>query len=126
VPTSESGRPIMFENCHQGAIAPGINDSDSGYNNHCTGLPGKVPGRPNMSDCPFTFWRTTGDPGPDWGTIMRELNSLRKEVNPFYGSGKHSNTVDYNGPVPRSRPGGCGQPAVPYCWNSATTAAAET
>ena len=23
------------------------------------------------SDCPFTFWRTTGDPEPGWSTIMR-------------------------------------------------------
>ena len=77
---NESGRPIMFENCHQGAIAPGLDGADNG---NCTGLPGKVPGQPNVSDCPFTFWRTTGDPGPDWGTIMRELNSLRKKVNPL-------------------------------------------
>ena len=62
----------MFENCHQGAIAPGMNDQNNGY---CTGLPGKVAGKPEMSDCPFTFWRTTGDPGPDWGTVRVPPNS---------------------------------------------------
>ena len=70
------GRPIMFENCHQGAIAPGMNDADNDY---CTGLPGKVKGHPEVSDCPFTFWRTTGDPGPDWGTVRIIITqSLRR------------------------------------------------
>ena len=33
---------------------------------------------------PFNFWRTTGDPYPDWGTTMRELNTLRHVVNSNY------------------------------------------
>jgi hypothetical protein len=106
---NESGRPIMFENCHQGGIAPGLDASDNG---NCTGLPGKVPGHPEISDCPFTFWRTTGDPGPDWGTIMRELNSLRKSVNPFYGNGKRPGSQEYNADPPRSRPGGWAYPGT--------------
>ena len=84
-----SGRPVMMENCHQGASAPGL-VADGGNDGNCTGLTTPT------SDCPFNFWRTTGDPGPDWGTIMRELNSLRKVVNPLYGSGKRPNSVDYN------------------------------
>ena len=44
---------------------------DGGYNGNCTGL-GRADGNADYSDCPFTFWRTTGDPYPDWGTIMRE------------------------------------------------------
>ena len=78
-----------MENCHQGGIAPGL-AGDAAYDGNCTGLT-------KTSDCPFNFWRTTGDPGPDWGTIMRELNSLRKVVNPLYGSGKRPNSVEYNG-----------------------------
>lgn len=69
---NESGRPVMIENCHQGAAGPGMDDRDAGG---CTGL-----GDP--SDCPYNFWRTTGDPEPGWGTIMRELNTLRAEINP--------------------------------------------
>ena len=65
----------MIENCHQGAIAPGL-VQDGGYNGNCTGL-GRADGNADYSDCPFTFWRTTGDPYPDWGTIMRERITIR-------------------------------------------------
>lgn len=75
-----SGRPVLVENCHQGAEGPGVDDPNVG---RCTGL-GAV------SDCPFNFWRTTGDPEPSWGTIMRELNTLRATVNRLYPSGKQS------------------------------------
>jgi len=64
-----TGRPVMVENCHQGAEAPGMDDKNDETSN-CTGLTA-------VSDCPFNFWRTTGDPEPGWGTIMRELNSMR-------------------------------------------------
>eukprot|EP01052_Picozoa_sp_SAG31_P058064 SAG31_NODE_17535_length_667_cov_1.086268_2_plen_134_part_01 len=95
-----------MENCHQGAIAPGMTDAgDITFDHNCSGL---TP----VSDCPYTFWRTTGDPGPDWGTIMRELNSLRKVVNPYYGNGKHSGSVEYNAEPPRSRPGGWAYPGT--------------
>ena len=133
--------------------------SDGGEDHNCTGLT-------DISDCPFNFWRTTGDPEPDWGTVMRELNSLRKVdilsanacrpclicsqfvvillsiflslprqhlpstcnnccifhaescsfisyynactvmikvMNPFYGNGKRSGSVDYNDADPRTR-----------------------
>ena len=93
-----------MENCHQGGIAPGL-AGDAAYDGNCTGLT-------KTSDCPFNFWRTTGDPGPDWGTIMRELNSLRKVVNPLYGSGKRPNSVEYNADPPRSRPGGWAYPGT--------------
>lgn len=36
---------------------------------------------------------------------MRELNSLRKNVNPFYGNGKHDGAKEYNTDPPLSRPG---------------------
>ena len=52
----------MIENCHQGAIAPGL-ISDGAENHNCTGL-GRADGNEAYSDCPFTFWRTTGDPYP--------------------------------------------------------------
>jgi hypothetical protein len=45
----------------------------------CTGL---TP----TSDCPFNFFRTSGDPEPGWGTIMRELNTLRQVEIPAYGN----------------------------------------
>ena len=101
---NESGRPVMIENCHQGADAPGL-AGDGPEDGNCTGL---TP----ISDCPFNFWRTTGDPEPDWGTIMRELNSLRKVNNPFYGAGKRPHSVDYNDKDPRTRPGGWAYPGT--------------
>lgn len=103
---NESGRPVMIENCHQGAEGPGTHSpGDQARNGNCTGL---TP----TSDCPFNFWRTTGDPEPGWGTIMRELNSLRKNVNPYYGSGKRSGSVEYNANPPRTRPGGWAYPGT--------------
>ena len=52
----------MIENCHQGAMAPGL-ISDGADNHNCTGL-GRADGNEAYSDCPFTFWQTTGDPYP--------------------------------------------------------------
>lgn len=99
-----SGRPVMIENCHQGGDAPGgVPDTREDHN--CTGL---TP----VSDCPFNFWRTTGDPEPGWGTIMRELNSLRTVVLPQYGQGKVPGSPQYNGKPPRSRPGGWAYPGT--------------
>ena len=62
---------------HQGGDAPGI-VADGKNDGNCTGLTTPV------SDCPFNFWRTAGDPYPDWGTTMRELNTLRHVINPNY------------------------------------------
>jgi hypothetical protein len=53
----------------------------------------------------FFLRRTTGDPEPGWGTIMRELNSLRKVVNPAYPNAKRGGAPEYNANPPRSRPG---------------------
>lgn len=97
-----SGRPVMVENCHQGAEGPGMDDPNSG---RCTGL-----GSP--SDCPFNFWRTTGDPEPDWRTIMRELNSLRRVENADYPSGKRPGSPEYNADPPLSRPGAWAYPGT--------------
>jgi len=97
-----SGRPVMIENCHQGAEGPGMSDPDAG---RCTGL-----GSP--SDCPYNFWRTTGDPEPDWRTIMRELNSLRRVVNRNYDGGKHAGAPEYNADPPLTRPGGWAYPGT--------------
>jgi len=91
-----SGRPVMLENCHQGGEGPGMNDSNANY---CTGLT-------TPSDCPYNFWRTTGDPYPSWGSIMGALNSLRHVTNPSYGPGKRAGSPEYNSFPPRSRPGG--------------------
>ena len=164
---NKSGRPVMIENCHQGDIAPGMNSSWAGLRDHnCTGL-GRADGNTDYSDCPFTFWRTTGDPYPgtsfaysslvpctragiewcrcrrafcmaakspttragpgrgltlpcgwaaerhaDWGTIMRELDGLRKVKNHAYGGGTRANSVPYNADPPRSRPGGWAYPGT--------------
>jgi hypothetical protein len=73
-------------------------------NGNCTGL---TP----TSDCPFNFWRTSGDPEPGWGTIMRELNALRTVQNQGYGNDtKHH--PRYNADPPRSRPGGWAYPGT--------------
>merc|ERR1711871_1624582 len=90
-----TGRAVMIENCHQGGIGPGMHDPNNGM---CTGL--GMPG-----DCPFNFWRTTGDPWPSWSSFMSALNSLRKVVNPNYGKAKHAGAPEYNADPPLSRPG---------------------
>jgi hypothetical protein len=100
----------QIENCHQGALAPGL-PQDGAWNHNCTGL-GRADGNTEYSDCPFTFWRTTGDPYPDWGTIMRELNGLRTVKNTQYGVGTRTNSVAYNADPPRSRPGGWAYPGT--------------
>lgn len=94
----------MIENCHQGGDAPGLAE-DAANDGGCTGLT-------DISDCPFNFFRTTGDPEPGWETIMRELNSMRRVVLPWYGVGKRKGSVDYNAIPPRSRPGGWAYPGT--------------
>ena len=110
---NRTGRPVMIENCHQGGQAPGIrNAADQARNGNCTGLPpaGEADG---LSNCPFTFWRTCGDPEPGWGTIMRELNSMRAVQNPLYPDAKRAGAPDFNDPLhPRSRPGGWAYPGT--------------
>ena len=59
-----------------------------------------------------TFRRTTGDPEPGWFTIMHELNSLRKVVNPAYPNAKRGGAPEYNANPPRSRPGGWAYPGT--------------
>eukprot|EP01047_Picozoa_sp_COSAG01_P021507 COSAG01_NODE_1249_length_11069_cov_22.388332_9_plen_188_part_00 len=73
-------------------------------NGNCTGL---TP----TSDCPFNFWRTSGDPEPGWGTIMRELNALRTVQNQGYGNDTRHHPW-YNTDPPRSRPGGWAYPGT--------------
>jgi hypothetical protein len=45
---NETGRPVMIENCHQGAEGPGL-VQDASLTHNCSGL---TP----VSDCPFNFW----------------------------------------------------------------------
>jgi hypothetical protein len=101
-----TGRPVMVENCHQGAEAPGMEDTEGNFNN-CSGLT-------DVSDCPFNFWRTTGDPEPGWGTIMRELNSMRAVQNTQYSLAKRAGAPAFNAidAPPRSRPGGFAYPGT--------------
>ena len=90
--------------------------ADGAEDGRCTGLTSPT------SDCPFNFWRTSGDPEPDWGTVMRELNALRKVTNPFYGDFvKRAGAPEYNADPPRSRPGGWASappPAAAACLSS--------
>lgn len=102
---NRTGRPVMIENCHQGGDAPGL-AANADEDHACTGL------TEPLSDCPFNFWRTTGDPEPGWTTIMREMNSLRRVVNPFYGNGKRAGAPEFNADPPRSRPGGWAYPGT--------------
>ena len=102
-----TGRPVMVENCHQGGDGPGM-VRDAGATGNCTGL---TP----VSDCPFNFWRTTGDPEPGWATIMRELNTLRPAPIPAYGNNTKWHPHPPYNPAdtpPRSRPGGWAYPGT--------------
>ena len=85
-------------------MGPGMPESQYAVNGNCSGL---TP----TSDCPFNFWRLSGDPEPGWGTIMRELNSLRAFQLTEYGNDTRQHPP-YNADPPRSRPGGWGYPGT--------------
>jgi alpha-galactosidase len=59
-----TGRPILIENCHWGGTIPGQTTGDG----PCTGTS-------TPSDCPYNFFRTSGDIGPSWGSWTRNLQS---------------------------------------------------
>lgn len=72
-----AGKPVLTENCHQGSITPGPNPLAA-----CTGTT-------TPSDCPYNFFRTSGDISSYWGSMWRNLQT----------------TVPYLGNIPLSRPG---------------------
>lgn len=66
-----SGKEIMIENCHWGGDGPW---SQGDLN------PEKDP-----HWCPFNFFRTSGDIGPSWGSVMGNLQTVVK-WQPWNGS----------------------------------------
>ncbi|KAJ9455809.1 Alpha-galactosidase 3 [Diplonema papillatum] len=73
-----TGRPVMIENCHWGDTVPG----QTGGDGPCTGTT-------TPSNCPYNFFRSSGDIRNDWGAVFRNLQT----------------TVKFQGNPPLSRPG---------------------
>lgn len=78
-----TGRPIMIENCHWGGTVPGQTSGDA----PCSGTS-------DISDCPYNFYRTSGDIGNNWGSMTRNLHS----------------TMKFQGEPPLARPGSWAYP----------------
>lgn len=78
-----TGRPVMIENCHWGGTVPG----QVGGDGPCTGTT-------DVSDCPYNFYRTSGDIRANWGSMTRNLHS----------------TMKFQGYPPLSRPGAWAYP----------------
>lgn len=78
-----TGRPVMIENCHWGGTVPGQTDGDG----PCTGDHG-------VSNCPYNFYRTSGDIRAHWGSMTGNLHS----------------TMKFQGNPPLSRPGAWAYP----------------
>ena len=76
---NETGRPILIENCHWGGTVPGQTTGD-----------GPCAGDAGVSDCPYNFYRTSGDIKANFASMFSNLQS----------------TVKFLGEVPLSRPGG--------------------
>jgi len=78
-----TGRPILIENCHWGGTVPGDTVGD-----------GPCDGTTETSDCPYNFFRTSGDITNTWDSMHKNLLSTRK----------------FQGEVPLSRPGAWAYP----------------
>ena len=74
-----TGRPILIENCHWGGTIPGDTTGD-----------GPCSGTTTPSDCPYNFFRTSGDISPNWNSMFGNLQTT---------------TAFSSAPVPLSRPG---------------------
>jgi len=73
-----TGRPIMIENCHWGGTVPGQTTGDA-----------PCDGTETPSDCPYNFFRTSGDITNTWGSMFKNLQT----------------TTAYQGEPPLARPG---------------------
>merc|ERR1719192_314747 len=71
-------REILIENCHWGGTVPG----DTGGDAPCTGT---TP----IGNCPYNFYRTSGDIRNNWGSMTKNLRT----------------TCKFQGEPPLSRPG---------------------
>eukprot|EP00937_MAST-01D_sp_MAST-1D-sp2_P001739 g1739.t1 len=73
-----TGKPILIENCHWGGTVPNTTSGD-----------GPCSGTTPVSDCPYNFFRTSGDISNNWGSMTRNL----------------ATTTKYQGDPPLARPG---------------------
>eukprot|EP00666_Eupelagonemidae_sp_cell4sb_P015007 gene15007-23470_t len=89
---NRTGVAVAIENCHQGGMVPGLGGRVPGQ--------GGCGGTTEISDCPYSSFRTSDDIQPTWAHVVNNLNSLAS----FLGD-------EANGdPAPRSRPGGWAYP----------------
>eukprot|EP01064_Diplonema_japonicum_P031122 TRINITY_DN546_c5_g1_i1.p1 TRINITY_DN546_c5_g1~~TRINITY_DN546_c5_g1_i1.p1 ORF type:complete len:454 (+),score=117.55 TRINITY_DN546_c5_g1_i1:70-1362(+) len=79
-----TGRPIMIENCHWGRTYPGQHPPTDAV---CTGTTAP-------SDCPYNFYRSSGDIRPEWLRVMNNLQTV----------------IEFEGRTPRSIPGAWAYP----------------
>lgn len=77
-----TGKGILIENCHWGNTVPGGNGGSNEWEAPCSGT---TP----VSDCPYNFYRTSGDITNNWGSMYGNLQT----------------TIKFQGTVPLSRPG---------------------
>jgi hypothetical protein len=68
---NKSGRPILVEDCHWGGDGPG----DWGDGGTLNQGPNKVP---QDKWCPFNFFRTSGDIGNSFSSVMNNLQTVIK------------------------------------------------
>lgn len=73
-----TGRPILIENCHWGGTVPNTTSGD-----------GPCRGDSGVSDCPYNFFRTSGDISNNWGSMTKNL----------------ATTTKFQGDPPLARPG---------------------
>jgi alpha-galactosidase len=99
-----TGRPIMIENCHWGGTTPGgvhdeVLSEEVRLAKKKKGLSSQV-GGPSQSDapctgttlpsdCPYNFFRTSGDISSNWGSMFKNLQT----------------TIKFLGDPPLARPG---------------------
>jgi alpha-galactosidase len=99
-----TGRPIIIENCHWGGTTPGTHPAgedealpndlleSKGLSVQLGGpaqIDGQCSGTTMPSDCPYNFFRTSGDITNNWGSMWRNLQT----------------TLPYLGNPPLARPG---------------------
>eukprot|EP00729_Bicosta_minor_P003802 gene3802-21200_t len=89
---NKTGVAVTIENCHQGGMVPGQHKRVPGQGS-CTGTT-------EISDCPYTSYRTSDDIIASFGHVTNNINSMR----PFLGDESRGD------PPPRSRPGGWAYP----------------
>eukprot|EP00041_Stephanoeca_diplocostata_P015730 m.301214 g.301214 ORF g.301214 m.301214 type:complete len:548 (+) comp20137_c0_seq3:73-1716(+) len=73
-----TGRHILIENCHWGGTVPGQTTGD-----------GPCVGTSSPSDCPYNFYRTSGDISNNWNSMFNNLQT----------------TIKFSGDPALSRPG---------------------